>query len=178
MEILLHFTLTIMIVILIIMLLYTLRLIKSDLDSINATLKSMRNNVEVKHMHEYSKNDVLATAAFYQKTRQAMKEYTQNTKHPNKRVDDVIVDNHEQAEAVITALKNVIDSFDIVMLDDFHDLLGMPSIAEDTNWGWNSMDGAVIELIDKGKCVIKLPPMSHVSTLTQKKSSPNNPTVN
>lgn len=68
-----------------------------------------------------------------------------------------ILSSKEEAERVISALKDVIDQFDVVSVGDLYELIGAPSSHTDQKWGWSFLGDVPIHQVRDGY-VIELPP--------------------
>ena len=174
MEIFLHFTLTTVIAILIIVLLYTLRLIRTDLEALLKELKSMRPNIQFNNnMREYSEKEVKLTQQTYEMAMQATRDY----KDPKtkKVIEKPAFGNKSDCERVVEALRNLISQFNIAMLDDYYDLVGIPSTFEDSKWAWDDLSDVKIGSSELGVWYIDLPPLKSLSELQIMHTKNNQP---
>lgn len=70
--------------------------------------------------------------------------------------DDVILDNRGEAEDVLSRMDELIDTYGIVSVADFYDLVGITGNYTDNKYGWNNIHSASIVRVREGY-MIKLP---------------------
>lgn len=156
MELLLHIALTIIILALFIVLMFYIRLMRKVLGEINKSLNSMRSVITINNPTlEYSKLDAVATQKMYTYATQAMRNY----KGPSRAISDVIMSDRSEAETVLNAMTETVTRFGWVALDDYYDLVGMPSTFEDTKWGWSDLVGTKINRHNGDQWVMLFPPI-------------------
>lgn len=63
---------------------------------------------------------------------------------------NVFFTSKEEAETVLKHMSDIISEFKSVSVNDFHDLVGLPSVYEDSKWGWTELIFATIKQADKG----------------------------
>lgn len=68
----------------------------------------------------------------------------------------LVMTTREEAEHVLTAMKDICIKFNVVLVADLHDLVGLPHKYNDTLLGWNEMVGAQIRL-DAAGWILSLP---------------------
>jgi hypothetical protein len=68
----------------------------------------------------------------------------------------VICNTKEEAEAVVTGLKNALVRYKWIALSDLHDLIDVPNVYENAKVGWKNL-GEVPIKESEGKYVISLP---------------------
>lgn len=174
MELILHVILTAIILVPVVVIMYYLRLMRKVLGEINKSLNSMRSIITINNpMPEYSKLDTVATQKLYAYTTQAMKNY----KGPSRAISDVVMSNRSEAETVLNAMTETATRFGWVSLDDYYDLVGIPSTFEDTKWGWDDLTGTKIDRYVGDKWVMEFPPLKPLVD-TKTKLTPNNPSRN
>lgn len=71
-------------------------------------------------------------------------------------IKHVILDTKEEAEIVLSHLKDLISDYGMATVADFYDLVGEPSIFPDNDWGWIDISSAFITYTSNG-CIIHLP---------------------
>ena len=72
------------------------------------------------------------------------------------RSDDVILDNRGEAEEVLSRMDELIDTYGIVSVADFYDLVGITGKYTDNNYGWTDIHSAKVVSVRDGY-LIKLP---------------------
>lgn len=70
--------------------------------------------------------------------------------------DDVILDNRGEAEEVLSRMDELIDTYGIVSVADFYDLVGITGKYTDNNYGWTDIHSAKVVPVRDGY-LIKLP---------------------
>lgn len=76
-------------------------------------------------------------------------------------VNDIILSSREEAELVVERLIDVIDRYQVVSLQDLHELLGLPSSHVDQKWGWTYLNNVQIRQVRDGH-LIELPPLEEI----------------
>lgn len=84
-----------------------------------------------------------------------------NERQPNNRrssygYEEVIIDNKREAEEVLSTMEDIIDSYGIVSVADFNELVGVSGKFTDNNYGWSDLRTATIIRVRDG-WIIKLP---------------------
>lgn len=64
--------------------------------------------------------------------------------------NDIIFDSRSDAENVLTTLVDILESYDVVSVADFYELVGVESTYTDRNWGWESLGSAYVDRIRDG----------------------------
>jgi len=62
----------------------------------------------------------------------------------------------EDAEKVLKALREIVDTFGAATVQDLHDLCGMPSTYSDQKKGWTSVNSARISITDDDTVLLTL----------------------
>lgn len=70
--------------------------------------------------------------------------------------DDIILDNRGEAEEVLSRMDELIDTYGIVSVADFYDLVGVTGKYTDNNYGWTDIRSAKVMPVRDGY-LIKLP---------------------
>ncbi len=70
--------------------------------------------------------------------------------------DDIILDNRGEAEDVLSRMDELIDTYGIVSVADFYDLVGITGKYTDNNYGWTDIHSAKVVSVRDGY-LIKLP---------------------
>lgn len=70
--------------------------------------------------------------------------------------DEIILDNRGEAEAVLDGMYDVLDTYGMVRVADFYDLVGVTGNYTDNNYGWTNLQNASIVRVRDG-FIIKLP---------------------
>ena len=151
-------------------------------------LEKMNHDVTLNSFHQYNKNDVEDTAAFYKSQQNSMKAYNEalhvlrNYNHDSigerKDPPDVFFSSKVEAEEVITRLKELETQFGLVLLIDLYDLVDIRSSFEDSKWGWDdlsSMAPVIIEdeVTKKKQWSLDLPKMKPIADMQVKASLKN-----
>ena len=71
--------------------------------------------------------------------------------------DDIVLDNRSEAEDVLTAMDEIVDTYGVVSVLDYYDLAGYNSTPTDNKYGWTDIRSAKIVRMRDGGYVIKLP---------------------
>lgn len=81
----------------------------------------------------------------------------------NKRYDvsNIVLASREEAEAVLERLNDILEKYDIAVVADLHQLVGLPSSYIDNKWGWSSLRFADIRQVREG-FLLDLPPVEPV----------------
>lgn len=72
--------------------------------------------------------------------------------------DQILLDTKQEAEEVVSRLYDLFDTYQIVSLADYYDLVGATSEFTDNKWGWDSLKGTRILRVRDGY-IIDLPKM-------------------
>lgn len=140
---------------------YVIRALLEGQKQTNKTLKSMVNNVNIEPFTAYAKNDTVMTQKLYEQTISALRKYNPNrttVSGETKEFTPVVVEDRSSAEEVLTSLRSVLEKYDVAMLVDLYDLVGLSSVFEDSRWGWNDLSDAKIQEVEHGWEII-LPKM-------------------
>lgn len=70
--------------------------------------------------------------------------------------DDVILDNRGEAEDVLSRMDELIDTYGVVSVADFYDLVGITGNYTDNKYGWSDIRNASVVRVREGY-MIKLP---------------------
>lgn len=151
-------------------------------------LEKMNHDVTLNSFHQYNKNDVEATAAFYKSQQNSMKVYNealnvlQNYNHDSigerKDPPDVFFSSKVEAEEVITRLKELETQFGLVLLIDLYDLVDIRLGFEDSKWGWDDLSSLVPVIVEdevtkKKQWSLDLPKMKTIADMQVKVSLKN-----
>lgn len=71
--------------------------------------------------------------------------------------DDVVLETRGEAEAVLAQMDDLIDTYKMVRVADFYDLVGVSGHYTDNNYGWTNIRNAEVVRLRDGGYVIKLP---------------------
>lgn len=151
-------------------------------------LEKMNHDVTLNSFHQYNKNDVEDTAAFYKSQQNSMKVYNealnvlQNYNHDSigerKDPPDVFFSSKVEAEEVITRLKELETQFGLVLLIDLYDLIDIRLGFEDSKWGWDDLSSLVPVIVEdevtkKKQWSLDLPKMKTIADMQVKVSLKN-----
>lgn len=81
-----------------------------------------------------------------------------NTRSGIRDLDVISFDSRSDAELVLIRLQEVADTYELVSVADFYDIIGQTHSFTDNNWGWADLSNAKVVLIN-GRWVIKFPPI-------------------
>lgn len=70
--------------------------------------------------------------------------------------DDIIFDDRDEAEEVLTRMSDLVYEYGAASVQDFHDLIGITSNYTDQNWGWTNLATARVVRVRDG-FTIRLP---------------------
>jgi hypothetical protein len=70
--------------------------------------------------------------------------------------DDIILDNRGEAEDVLSRMDELIDTYGVVSVADFYDLVGITGNYTDNKYGWSDIRNASVVRVREGY-MIKLP---------------------
>ncbi len=70
--------------------------------------------------------------------------------------DDIILDNRGEAEDVLSRMDELIDTYGVVSVADFYDLVGITGNYTDNKYGWSDIRNASVVRVRDGY-MIKLP---------------------
>jgi hypothetical protein len=76
-------------------------------------------------------------------------------------INDIIVTKKEDAEQVVSLLKEIIKKYTTASLADLYDLVGLPTNSSDTKWVWKILNDVPIRETEHGY-VIELPPLEEI----------------
>lgn len=68
-------------------------------------------------------------------------------------VNDVIIIDRGEAEEILLRMKESINTYGMVSVGDFYDLVGQRGNFTDQKWGWFDLRGADIIRVDNGFCI-------------------------
>lgn len=71
--------------------------------------------------------------------------------------DDVELDSRGEAQEVLDRMDELVESYGLVRVADFYDLVGITGSYTDNKYGWTNLRSAEIVRTRNGKYVIKLP---------------------
>ena len=71
--------------------------------------------------------------------------------------DEVTIDTRGEAEEVLTRMGEVIDTYGVISVADFYEMVGVKSEYTDHKYGWNSIRNADIVRVVGGGYMIRLP---------------------
>lgn len=71
--------------------------------------------------------------------------------------DEVILDSRGEAENVLTRMGELIDTYGVVSVADFYDMVGINGDYTDNKYGWNSIRNAEVVRVTGGGYMIRLP---------------------
>lgn len=72
------------------------------------------------------------------------------------RFDDIVIDSRNEAEMVLDRMVDLLETYDVVPVSSFYDLVGITPKYTDNNYGWNDLGRARIEQV-RGGYIIDLP---------------------
>lgn len=70
--------------------------------------------------------------------------------------DDIIFDNRQEAENVLSIMIDHLDQYDEVTVADFYDLIGFDSTYTDRDWGWDNLGSSYVDRVRNGY-IIRFP---------------------
>lgn len=76
--------------------------------------------------------------------------------------DNVTFPNRQQAEQALIALMSIINTYGVVAVSDFYELVDVTGSFADDRWGWFNLDGADIAPVRGGGFVLQLPPTQSI----------------
>lgn len=132
-------------------------------------LEKNSKEIYIEPLRNYSKNDLAATQKFYNDTLKTLKNY-QTPTFETKDAPDLFFSSRVDAEAVLDGLKKLLTEFNVAMLLDLYDLVGMPTNFEDSRWGWDDLSSAVAIVVEdeatkKMQWTLSLPKMKRISDM-------------
>lgn len=71
--------------------------------------------------------------------------------------EEFILSSREEGELVLERMSDIIDTYEVVSMADFKDLVGIPTTHVDNKWGWVHLGNATVVQIREGY-LIDLPP--------------------
>jgi len=74
---------------------------------------------------------------------------------------EFILSTREDAELVLERMNDLIETYDVCVVSDLNDLLGLPQQHVDNNWGWTTLINASIHQIREG-FMLDLPPVEQI----------------
>ncbi len=76
--------------------------------------------------------------------------------------EEFILSSREEAELVLERMNDIIDTYEIVSVADFNDLVGFPTSHVDNKWGWTFLGDVQIRQVREGY-LIDLPQAEPIS---------------
>lgn len=140
-------------------------------------LEKNSKEIYVEPLRNYSKNDLAATQKLYNDTLMTLENY-QTPTFETKDAPDLFFQSRVEAEAVLDGLKKLLTEFNVAMLLDLYDLVGMPTTFEDSHWGWDNLSEAVAIVLEdeatkKMQWTLSLPKMKRISDMQVRVSLKN-----
>ena len=71
-------------------------------------------------------------------------------------LDDIIIESRGEAEDVLDNLVELIQTYNVVSVADYYDMVGIESNFTDNKYGWTNLREATVDRVRRGYC-IKLP---------------------
>lgn len=71
-------------------------------------------------------------------------------------LDDIIIESRGEAEEVLDNLLELIQSYGVVSISDYYEMIGIESNFTDNKYGWTNLSEATVDRVRKGYC-IRLP---------------------
>ncbi len=65
-------------------------------------------------------------------------------------VNDVILADHDDAQAVLRGMYEILEAYDAVSVADMHELANLPSAQTDFRWGWMDLRGSDVKPVREG----------------------------
>lgn len=90
---------------------------------------------------------------YYKDDRRPRERYSTRTEYD---FDDIILDNRGEAEDVLRCMDELIDTYGMVSVADFYDLVGVTGNYTDNKYGWSDIRNANVARVRDGY-MIKLP---------------------
>lgn len=75
--------------------------------------------------------------------------------------DDIILDTRAEAEDVLRAMDGILDTYGVISVADYYDLVGVDCNYTDNRYGWMNIRNASIESVRDGY-IIKMPKVSPI----------------
>src|SRR5690606_42119776 len=63
---------------------------------------------------------------------------------------EIVLATRSEAEEVLDRLSDLINSYDVALVSDLYDLIGITGSFTDDRWGWTSLTGARVERVRDG----------------------------
>lgn len=76
--------------------------------------------------------------------------------------NEIVLQTRDDAEAVLEQLGNLIEKYEAASVADLNELLGLPSVYTDNNWGWTTLGFSGIQQVRDGYLLV-LPPLEPVN---------------
>lgn len=64
--------------------------------------------------------------------------------------DEIILGSRAEAQDVIGSLRDIIDKYDTVSVQDLYEMVGVDFHHTDSKWGWTNLDDAIVRRISNG----------------------------
>lgn len=77
--------------------------------------------------------------------------------YSNYSLDDIIIDNRREAEEVLSRMDELMETYGLVRVADFYDLVGVKCNYTDNQYGWTNIRNAEIVRARNGGYMIKMP---------------------
>lgn len=85
------------------------------------------------------------------------RDYASNRTRTGYDYDDIILDNRGEAEEVLFRMDELIDTYGLVSVADFYDLVGITGNYTDNKYGWTDIRSASVVRVHGNGYMIKLP---------------------
>lgn len=85
------------------------------------------------------------------------RDYSSNRTRTGYDYDDIILDNRGEAEEVLFRMDELIDTYGLVSVADFYDLVGITGNYTDNKYGWTDIRSASVVRVHGNGYMIKLP---------------------
>ena len=118
-----------------------------------------------RHRDRRSRSDMGTRVSYNQPVQRRSRERTylpDQPPHPYKtntqEINDLVFGMREDAEAVLSQMYDILETYDLVSLADVYAMVGLPTKYTDHSWGWTELRASSITQRRDG-WVIDLPPM-------------------
>lgn len=74
---------------------------------------------------------------------------------------EVVLESRGEAEGVLESLQMLVDQYDIALVSDLYDLVGITGNFTDNKWGWTSLAGSGVRRVRDGY-LVDLPPTESI----------------
>lgn len=144
------------------------------LESIDRKVREISKPRDDLKIQNYSPNDVLVTTKMYEEALTSMQKY-RSSGPKEKLAPEFVVETHDEAHQVLDKLKELLEAYKIVMLEDLNELIGVVDTFEASKWGWDDLTTAhVIKTslantnADEAGWTVRLPKLKLLSDLQLK----------